>query len=1365
MSIPEIHKTFSRSGSLIQLIGLLAVCVGLSTFAAAAQTSETNANIQVSQHWRGAYDILVRPASASQQAENHENLVEGNYLDVPAGGITLDQYDVIKSLSDVDVAAPVATVGYIHNMMGTVNWDFTPEFGTLYRLEITLSQGEHLIDQQVAYTAQIRQYGPDSSGEEKYAAYYNYGSSPILISGEGRILAYMGDLPPLWTLVTGIDPEQESKLVGLDKAVHGDPLPTNFGYEVDSSTHEKSAAIPVWINERSFLDLNAHVKIETAAMSDPQSIETIANSSSMEDPQTSQQLQHFFDSLPGEIVQDQTIDFDRAMQPLRQLSFLLSPDRPVKIAPEGVYFSTGTEILLYPSQIDYKISQPVPMSPEMPTFEIDSRGQWGKMVEPTYEALFGDWDRPTKAQVPSDSPIYRILTPYKTPPTQLKIYGTYDFERLGITQDPLSYVPLGIYEPPQAVLRYDTHGNPVNAQILKPDLNPGGFIPGPPLALTTLQGAQYLTGREDFIDAIRVRVKNVDAYTPNNLEKIERVAQDIVNRTGLQVNIVAGSSPQKVLVKVPDLGYVEERWTTLGTTLSITNGINAANSSLLGCMLLCATLFIVNGSQVSILGRRSEIGLLKVVGWRTVQIRNYLLRDSLRIGLVASVFAGLLSVVLILSLSLTLNLWVILGVTLAAPLLYLGASLPAINGAASGTPVKTLVLGEVNVHRHDKHSVRISFPALAWRELMGYRVRSFFSLSILGVGIALAYLVIGVVIGLQGKLQLTLLGESVVLRIHRYHILMIIAALSMGVLAIIENLHAGVVSRRNSFPLLLALGWRRKDIFRVVLWEGLILGFLGGLIGIALGYLILVLLNASLPANLLIIYPVLLLGAMILGGLSSLYPAFIAVNENRVRGLSETRAEPAGFRRLNGRYLGLIFSMILITLLGVMMIGGNPQKVETALGIGGTPEPTSLPAIAAVSPQPILAQIDKLSGLGERNLGNEAEKKAAEQLRMNFSEFGLDVQRLPVALSTVQVTDAQGQIIQVIPSLPIQGGEIAYHRKLLKVDQDLRGQLLFLPMGAELPPEGKLSDKIVLLEVAKNDYSGERLRNLITHYQGKVPCLAVLSVSLIDDRENLLTQLNGEGLQAQLRVGEDLIATLPGKLHPEQEIWLVAHYDSRSGSPGADQGASGPAALVELARIFSSQSFPYTIRFIALDGTYSGREGVVDFLDLEETKAPQVNYVIELDQLGNWEKMSMSADLSGQDTSLEDIARLKQEGQYFVQKYRTSRINLDRPELIQWMASVPKQGGGLSETPPGFRQIVQEAASDMDIPLQPYVYSPCTLTGHVFLSRGYPTVMLCGQGNGLAGTEYDTAQSLNSDKIQKSIGLIYMILQRIGTQP
>lgn len=62
---------------------------------------------------------------------------------------------------------------------------------------------------------------------------------------------------------------------------------------------------------------------------------------------------------------------------------------------------------------------------------------------------------------------------------------------------------------------------------------------------------------------------------------------------------------------------------------------------------------------------------------------------------------------------------------------------------------------------------------------------------------------------------------------------------------------------------------------------------------------------------------------------------------------------------------------------------------------------------------------------------------------------------------------------------------------------------------------------------------------------------------------------------------KNIIAEIPGTMNPEEIVVIGAHYDSVKGSPGADDNASGVAAILEFARLFKNLKFKRTIRLVA----------------------------------------------------------------------------------------------------------------------------------------------------------------------------------------
>lgn len=65
------------------------------------------------------------------------------------------------------------------------------------------------------------------------------------------------------------------------------------------------------------------------------------------------------------------------------------------------------------------------------------------------------------------------------------------------------------------------------------------------------------------------------------------------------------------------------------------------------------------------------------------------------------------------------------------------------------------------------------------------------------------------------------------------------------------------------------------------------------------------------------------------------------------------------------------------------------------------------------------------------------------------------------------------------------------------------------------------------------------------------------------------------------KICENIEAEVRGNRRPDDIIVIGAHYDSVQGSPGANDNASGVAAMLALARVFSKAAPARTLRFVA----------------------------------------------------------------------------------------------------------------------------------------------------------------------------------------
>jgi Zn-dependent M28 family amino/carboxypeptidase len=98
-------------------------------------------------------------------------------------------------------------------------------------------------------------------------------------------------------------------------------------------------------------------------------------------------------------------------------------------------------------------------------------------------------------------------------------------------------------------------------------------------------------------------------------------------------------------------------------------------------------------------------------------------------------------------------------------------------------------------------------------------------------------------------------------------------------------------------------------------------------------------------------------------------------------------------------------------------------------------------------------------------------------------------------------------------------------------------------------------------------------------------------------------------------------AVLPGRGAADEIIVVGAHYDSVADSPGADDNASGVAALLELARLLARSTLPRTVRFVAFANEeapffYSDEMGSNRYAARAQAQGERIQAMLSLETMG-----------------------------------------------------------------------------------------------------------------------------------------------------
>lgn len=186
------------------------------------------------------------------------------------------------------------------------------------------------------------------------------------------------------------------------------------------------------------------------------------------------------------------------------------------------------------------------------------------------------------------------------------------------------------------------------------------------------------------------------------------------------------------------------------------------------------------------------------------------------------------------------------------------------------------------------------------------------------------------------------------------------------------------------------------------------------------------------------------------------------------------------------------------------------------------------------------------------------------------------------------------------------------------------------PLTEALQPEIELPSKLeanpVILEIV-DKVSEQNLRNSIqslqdfqTRYASTANCN--LAGDFIYDYF-IQTGLKAEYAPFSFATyynSNNIIGTLEGAVDPEQVVIICAHYDSISTqpltlAPGADDNASGVAAVMEASRIMADYSFDFSVKFICFSAEEWGLYGSQDYAQKAGQRRENIIAVVNLDMI------------------------------------------------------------------------------------------------------------------------------------------------------
>ncbi|GLI02455.1 FtsX-like permease family protein [Phytohabitans aurantiacus] len=896
------HQLGGHAGrSMALLAGVLLATTSFVVLTGSVTTSRLQATDAVGQSTRSSQHILVRPQGSRTPVEVARKLVRPDGLLDPSGGITTTQYRQIAGIAGVDVAAPVAMLGYAKTTV-PLPLDLTdaidrsldrqvirvdPTFVTDRELSTARGKpryvyvtkhplihpvlGDRWSDNALTYSdgrtyasecgIAVREVLPSGGTEPVCSPTWSAAEYPsvserdlwrieaVRLLPDGRfqpadiLRAGEAPRPPTERLMVSIevtapmalaavDPEAEQRLVGLDEAVvAGRPLRAT-----DTPIDEIPARLPI----RS---------IPVVATGQP-ALDSVVNTT-------------YTRLAPQRVTGLTAAELDRELGRIGGVAAgagRLDVADGVRATADGGTGAGTLDTLVPAGPAEYR--------------QLPDGGLEVHTVRRTpLDTVRGSGPKPWLADDVAFHPIGAdaVAVPAGVSTVQWRAVGVYDPRRLAGE----------LYQPPVATGADEVSREALEDRRLAPSGEPGGYLTAPPMLLTTLAAVPKLLLATDPriaapISSIRVRVSDVDGYDERSAERVRLVAERIAATTGLDVDVVLGSSPAPQTIHLPAGAFgrpalkLRENWTALGVAPVITKAVDRKSVALFLLVLVVCALFLGNAVSAAVHARAPDLAVLACVGWPARGLGVLIVGEVTAIGLASGPLALGLALPIAAAIDVDVGwqrAW--LAVPIALLLAWAAGAAPALR-AARAHPMAALrppALHARWIHR------RRTLAGLAMVNVANRPARTALGAGALAIAVAALIMLGAVGYAFRSAIVGSFLGEAVSLSVRTADMVAVAGTVMLGVAAVTDVLYLNVRERAGELATLQAMGWSDRTLARLLVYEGAVIGTLGGATGAGLGFAGAAWFVGEVPASLVATAAVGGAGAVLLSGLAGLVHA------------------------------------------------------------------------------------------------------------------------------------------------------------------------------------------------------------------------------------------------------------------------------------------------------------------------------------------------------------------------------------------------------------------------------------------------------------------------------------------------------------
>ncbi|MBB4826291.1 ABC-type antimicrobial peptide transport system permease subunit [Sporosarcina luteola] len=790
---------------LILIVILCTICFGYMGALSFSNQIVIQAKEDLDKNWRYQYDLLVTPASVDISEGLEEGWLAPQSSIASYGGISFADLQEIRDIPGIKVAAPLSLLGYVE-VQGLGAYYTADEKGAYSRSRLLTTTFDGLSDITIYDFVDVREYSEifGSNPYEWDPSNYTDLSNQLAEENDGWRTYMPAGFPlrqPNSLMVIAVDPVSENQLYTLDDSL-------TIGNTLAHAEIMKDNGVPTL----PFI--------------------VLGNSQSTLQEQVTIERIH----VP-EHVSQQEFEGNATEYLLNQPRTLLV-DISENMYSEEWRYATGELILTGGNTYEFRdklglssetwVSRLTPISF---TFLGDQSGipnMKAKTVEKS------EWD---ERQIPI----------YKTPsendgslPFNYTIIDYYDPEKI----TPLfkgSWKPgdpTDVYTPHHSMIIKNGAGDEIEPTPLFPLPFNDTYYTGSPDAITTLKAAEIFYNDQDYISSIRVVVDGVEERTDESQLKVEKVAREIMDRTGHQVHILLGSSASKVHIDLGNenpvsAGTVEEGWQQSGVSWSIQEQIEQSNVVLFIYLSLVGFIFCYTVITHSLLSRSIDFAMLRAIGWSRRKIFGCLAVEVFGLSVLSTL------PVIILNQFFPILKWHNILFIMCVILFIIAIGYATGSRKALQLSPRAGLQGE---GREWKFTRLYAIKGL-WSYMIHQLIRRPLRFGLLAIVLSMTSFMVVLFLATQQSLSdfliLSFLGETIDLHLQGIQTLFLIAGILLTTSIVLLLLYLNISERKREFFVLRSIGWSLGRIRFFIGCEVLLVAAAGSAIGGSGAYLLL----------------------------------------------------------------------------------------------------------------------------------------------------------------------------------------------------------------------------------------------------------------------------------------------------------------------------------------------------------------------------------------------------------------------------------------------------------------------------------------------------------------------------------------------